>query len=806
MARVVRTTVVAALATLVATLVSPSPPTSAQPAPTDRFALASGCFTAHTADGDYLSRTENTVTATGASPTDAEPWHLRATDLGRYLLFGSERDFLAASDGELGKALDGALDNSAGAMADGLSRGTTGQLADDLAEGPLGTTTGRGARIVTAVEPSDLADWRVIEAPGGFHLSLPSLDAWLTTDDSGTVSLTPNQDDATTLAFRHATGCAPWPEAEVNVSGPVATGETPYGEVRGFLDGHLHGMAFEFAGGRARCGRPWHRFGVTEALRGCQEHEASSGRTHVLEAVLSGRDPIAGHDTQGWPTFHDWPAHDSLTYEQVYYRWLERAWRGGLRMVTNLLVENHALCEQYPFKRNDCNEMNSAALQAKRIRQLERYIDAQHGGPGKGWLRIVDDPFEARRVANSGKLAVVLGVELSVPFDCGLKANQPTCDREQIDAAVDELYDLGVRQLELVNKFDNALTGVKGDAGSTGVVVNGGNFYSTGQFWRMRNCEDEHAHDHTQPNVSDDSGAPKEFTGRDSIFGAILAATGTSGVAPVYPEGPHCNVRGLSDLGKHALNRIIERGMLFDPDHMSAKAAGESLDLLERRGYSGVISSHSWADKTIYPRVYELGGVVTPYAGDSDGFVEKWREHREWADDRFYFGFGYGSDTNGFGAQGAPRGDTPTKVRYPFTGFGGTTIHRQVSGERTFDVNTDGVAHYGLYPDWLEDLRTQAGEQIVDDMTRGPEAYLQMWERAIGIAPDSCRDDVEDLTDADTTRVATGMAPPEVLRALGQPASRDNRTFTYCLAEDRSLRVRFDRHDRVAQVRVSRTR
>ena len=28
---------------------------------------------------------------------------------------------------------------------------------------------------------------------------------------------------------------------------------------------------------------------------------------------------------------------------------------------------------------------------------------------------------------------------------------------------------------------------------------------------------------------------------------------------------------------------------------------------------------------------------------------------------------------------------------------------------------------------------------IAEDMARGAEAYLQMWERAEGIAPDSCR-------------------------------------------------------------------
>ena len=68
-------------------------------------------------------------------------------------------------------------------------------------------------------------------------------------------------------------------------------------------------------------------------------------------------------------------------------------------------------------------------------------------------------------------------------------------------------------------------------------------------------------------------------------------------------------------------------------------------------------------------------------------------------------------------------------------------------------------------------------------MTRGPEAYLQMWERAIGIAPDPCRADVDDLTQADLDRLEQGMSPERVLRTLGQPSSRQNSTFTYCTSQ-----------------------
>ena len=46
----------------------------------------------------------------------------------------------------------------------------------------------------------------------------------------------------------------------------------------------------------------------------------------------------------------------------------------------------------YPLKRNSCDDMDSIRLQAKDMHQLEDYIDAQYGGPGKGWYRIVTEP------------------------------------------------------------------------------------------------------------------------------------------------------------------------------------------------------------------------------------------------------------------------------------------------------------------------------------------------------------------------------------------------------------------------------
>lgn len=628
---------------------------------------------------------------------------------------------------------------------------------------------------------------------------LPETVQALAVDAAGKLVLV-ERGAGTPFAFELTEGCAPFPEIEVNVDGPVARGETSFEEVRGFLDAHLHMMAFEFLGGRVRCGRPWHRFGVAHALVDCPDHKPG-GHGALLEMALSGGDPVTGHNTDGWPTFEGWPRHNSLTHEQVYYKWLERAWRGGLRLVVNLLVDNNQLCKVYPFKRNSCNEMDGVRLQAKRIRELERYIDAQSGGPGEGWFRIVTDPFEARRVINEGKLAVVLGIEVSVPLDCGLTLGRSQCKTEDIAEPLDEVFNLGVRQMELVNKFDNGFAGVTGDPGTTGVVVNQGNKNETGHYWRLEACTeaDGDAHDKPQLNFHDKSGAPDELSGRDSLAGAVLALAGRSGAAPVYPESPHCNTLGLSDLGEQMIREMVERGMIFDPDHMSARARTRALDLLQfdeqiqaLPGDPGVVSSHSWADDTIYPRVFELGGVVTPAAKGSTDFVEEWRQHKAWGDERFMFGFGYGSDTNGFAAQGGPRGaDAENAVQYPFTGFGGVTIDRQHSGDRIYDINADGVAHYGLYPDWIEDLRRQAGDEIIADMARGPEAYLQMWERAVGIAPDSCRPDVDDLTPVQINALDKGMTPQDVLEAIGQPSSRAGANFTYCMTNQRTATLMF---------------
>lgn len=144
----------------------------------------------------------------------------------------------------------------------------------------------------------------------------------------------------------------------------------------------------------------------------------------------------------------------------MYYRWVERAWRGGQRIMVADTVNNSVLCS-LPTQVNtsSCNDMDVVRRQVKKTKELEAFVDARHGGPGKGWFRIAYSPEEARRYVEQGKMAVILGMEVSAPFGCGMTLGVSHCSKAKIDAGLDEAKELGIRSMYLCHKFDNALCG-----------------------------------------------------------------------------------------------------------------------------------------------------------------------------------------------------------------------------------------------------------------------------------------------------------------------------------------------------------
>jgi microsomal dipeptidase-like Zn-dependent dipeptidase len=534
------------------------------------------------------------------------------------------------------------------------------------------------------------------------------------------------------VALSAASGCFTPPDIDPGVSGTPAPGVDSSGKLVGTIDAHAHITAASAFGGKLHCGEAWAPGGVRDALAGCGSH-STLRLGALLEGIIAGTDPINSRE-DGWPTFGDWPQHDSMLHEASYYRAIERSWRSGERVLNALLVANRLICELYPSRDTPCDEMEQIRAQATYLYSMQDYIDAQSGGKGKGWFRIASTPAQVRGIAAQGKLAVTVGVENSEIFGCREIRDVAQCTTADIDKGLDALQAIGVSALYPVHKFDNAFGGTRFDAGVTGAALNVGNLLSTGHWWQATSCTGPS--DNEQPLVSDDFANLLKLGSLNLPAGSIL---------PVYPSGKICNTRGLTTLGTYLIKQMITRGMIIHVDHMSVKTAKAVLDLADAANYPGVTSVHTWADRGLIDRILARGGFLASYAfaatddgTDEPTFLEDWRANRALPNGGSITGYGFGSDVNGLGPQASPRlnaGSSP--LRYPFTAPNGTTVNKQVFGSRTFDLNTDGVAQYGLYADWTTDLIQQAGSDgpaLRQQLLSGAEAYTRMWEKAIDAA------------------------------------------------------------------------
>jgi hypothetical protein len=65
-------------------------------------------------------------------------------------------------------------------------------------------------------------------------------------------------------------------------------------------------------------------------------------------------------------------------------------------------------------------------------------------------------------------------------------------------------------------------------------------------------------------------------------------------------------------------------------------------------------------------------------------------------------------------------------------------INAQVTGNRTFDYNYDGLAHYGMLPDMLQDSRVvgMTNEQL-SPLFQGAESVVKTWERGCSLSDTS---------------------------------------------------------------------
>lgn len=617
---------------------------------------------------------------TGANG-DRISFHLRPTSLSGYLIFDRDGEYMS--------------------VAPAMS-------ADDVV-----------AQDVAGTE----SQWRILPSGDGeFRFQASINERWLTVGPGGELVLSAGSGSG--FQLQDQSDCRPFPEAELGASGSPFSGTLPDGSVFGIADAHTHISAYQRLGGRFIHGDAFHPLGVEHALSDCAEDHGPEGSMDFVGHFVRDGLPAGSHATAGWPNFPEWPAHDTYSHQQTYYVWVQRAWMAGLRLLVNHTSADEQLCMLNPIRETNCEEMDQVRRQVAGMYALQDYIDAQNGGPEKGWLRIVTGPGQAREVIRQGKLAVILGIEASKLFGCGEFLDAPECGKTDIDAGIDEFFKLGVRSVFLAHWFDNAFGGA-GLFDQSELTLNLLNKPETGHYYRVEACPEEGMGANLQSLVPP---VPANNPVADALNAALLLAV------PSYPPGPHCNAKGLTDLGAYAVRKLVERGMIIETDHLSAKMKNQVLDIVEELDYP-VVSGHYHAGGISSPsqhrRILALGGIAAPIKPRPDDFPALVRDLETLSSPDHYFGVPMSTDSGGIASLPAAPRENDVKISYPFKSHDGqVTFDRQVTGNRVFDYNEEGIAHYGLFAEWVHAVgETPDGDQAMDRLFRSAEAYLRMWER-----------------------------------------------------------------------------
>ena len=697
---------------------------------------AGGCYTVRSGDA-WLAASGDTYTMSATDAQDASRFTMASSDLGTYLFYDEEAGYLVDGDGT-------------------IDRQTT--LKSDMSE--LDHTYISGA------------EWLLEAAVDGQHYQLRSRrnGALLALD-----GLTSAAADAAPVTFEPATDCAAPPEMSLDAAGDVTMTTFPDGDLYGVVDAHSHLFTHLSFGGWAFHGAIYHRLGPEHALLDCDHIHGEEGRkdffgyafdngnstevlTNMVFDMLGGVLSEPNHATDGYPTFSEWPnARTRATHQQQHYRWLERAYLGGLRLVVNHATSNAAICiinigEDIQPSRYDCEDMTSVDHIIDDTYQMERYIDAQHGGPGQGWFRVVTSPAEARAVIADGKLAVILGIETSDLFSCHItpRSGQPYCDDAFIDAQLDAYYERGVRALFPVHKYDNQFS--PGDGSNSFIEL--GNFMNSGHWTnKTTDCPTDDSMPHgfdngrisfsglLEPRDEFVSTPPNDFSNiLDSPVFTLLGYA--SKLTEPSLSGDYCQNATITPVGEHLITGMMERGMIIEVDHFPQWSYQRVYEMLEESDYPAAgTHGRDWEG-----RLYELGGISTfkmsrcqdperPGSMSDNLLAEADLMEASGA----YPAPSLGFDLNGFAGVPGPRfgengcsAEQDTPITYPFTAYAGDiTFTEPFVGERPIDFNTEGMIHIGLLPELIEDARSDAvSETDLDPLFRSAEGYIRMWERA----------------------------------------------------------------------------
>ncbi|WP_044195138.1 membrane dipeptidase [Hyalangium minutum] len=432
---------------------------------------------------------------------------------------------------------------------------------------------------------------------------------------------------------------------------------------------------------------------------------------------------------------NEWPRWDTIAHQQAWEGSLQKAYQGGLSLVTISLVSNEFLCKALPYQnlKRPCDEMVDVDVQL----QMARDFDAR-----TSWAEIALSPAHARQIIASGKLAMVLSIESSKLF--GTKDWR---------AELSRVYSLGVRSLQPVHQLDNRF----GGAAPHNAI------FQAAQF--LENC-----------HIDTDCG----LTGNGFTLG--------------FDVDSSCrNVKGLTADGKSLVQEMMARGMLIDVAHMSERSVQDTFVLSQANTYYPLYISHGHFREVMNPELAatekttpswvvkylrQTGGMFglrtahdetrtytkTTVANSCHGSTRSLAQAYEYGRQGLKVPMGFGADLNGFIQQVRPRFGNYGACSAGFRAEADAQMNQQrQTGPARLGTDFDvyGLAHVGLLPDVVRDLKNLGVNTT--GLEGSAEKFIQMWERA-----NSARTGMADAAlDIDTSGVAAYV--PKATREAQYP-------------------------------------
>jgi len=520
----------------------------------------------------------------------------------------------------------------------------------------------------------------------------------------------------------------------------------PNGSLWGYVDMHTHPMSNHGFGGQFFFGAC--DGDIATALGNCNclhnfvtpPFDGSCGQQNLIRNLLL--DQLDAHPkAAGYPDFNAWPKQSNTTHQQMWWEWIDRARRAGLRTIVALAQNSHALADGLetagPY--DDLRSMNN------QIRELIAFV-----GRHRSVMDTVTSPSRMRDVVSSGKLAVIIGLEMD---NIGNFYNPnekrpgevytPNPTEAQVRQEIDRLYGLGVRYIFPVHIVNNVFggAGVYGDDMEP-MLFNLSNYYNTGSPFQV------------EPVSTAASGIGFKLPDLSAqIVGPAKTLLDIFRHAPVMPLKPdvldvlrysntdpgagfgHRNRMGLSETGRFALRYMMSKGMMIDVDHMSEKSVSDALREAVRFDYPlnsghngprGRNGSEKSRTNGQYDSLRVLGGMVGVGTGSAEAsaFVGTYRQVLTRMGGR---NVTIGTDV-GVGAKLPAAPGTAGRLAGDLPG-----IEPCHTGNKTWtfaDYNTGGVSHYGMMPEFVRSIENAGLNAAERNAFFGSvEYFAQMWEK-----------------------------------------------------------------------------